>query len=224
MKTFKTLIGAMMCLAATLVGVASATQPAFTVDIDITGDLDILVGETTTLTATWTTNNKDVTRYEWSVDGVGQGVQSFDGTSSGTFTFDFTPAAAGSYTITFRIWHHQQTDRDASESVVVVVTAPSFDFAGWRPPVTNDPPGGQGWNSGSIMPVKFLVVDAQDEPVIEGLHVTVRIGDSDPVTAVLDDPETGQWKAEITLVGEGWQDVVLDGNIDGVTPLEILIR
>ena len=102
---------------------AYAVPPPFEATITITGDLDIETGETTTLTSEWTTN-KDVTRCEWSVDGVGEGEVSISG-SSGSEQFAFTPASAGDYEITFRIWHHTQTDRDASESVTVTVTDPA---------------------------------------------------------------------------------------------------
>ena len=85
-----------VALATAMTGTASAAQPPFSATIDITGDLAITVGQTTTLTATWTTN-RDVNRCQWYVDSVGQGEIPIAGASSGSSTFDFTPAAAGSY-------------------------------------------------------------------------------------------------------------------------------
>jgi hypothetical protein len=101
---------------------AMADQPAFSADIAITADpgTEVCVGETVSLTADWTTN-RDVTRDEWSVDGVSQGVVAIDGASAGSSTFDFTGAASGSYDVCFRIWHHQQSDRDATECVTIEV-------------------------------------------------------------------------------------------------------
>jgi len=111
-----------VALAMAIPGPASAVQPPFSATIIITGDTTIYLGDTTTLTANWSTNAQDVTRYEWQVDGATQGVVSITGASAGSSTFDFTPTAVGDYEITFRIWHHVQTQRDASESVIVEVT------------------------------------------------------------------------------------------------------
>ena len=98
---------------------------AFTATITTTGGTAICVGESTTLTAAWSTN-KDVTRCEWYVDGVGQGVVSFKGTTSGTSDFTFNGTSAGDHEITFRLWHHVQyaNGRDASATVTITVTEP----------------------------------------------------------------------------------------------------
>jgi hypothetical protein len=108
-----------------------AAAADFAATITITGDTEIQVGESTTLTATWMTN-KDVTRYEWSVDGVGQGVVTMTGAQSGAPTFPFDGTAPGNYVISFRIWHHVQyvpsngnnwIGWDATASVTITVTA-----------------------------------------------------------------------------------------------------
>lgn len=116
----------------------------------------------------------------------------------------------------------------ATEVWVVVDYTPviNFYFAGWRPPVQLPPPavGPVGWKSGSTMPVKFLVVDGDGNPVTEGVVATVKIGDSGGVLAMLDDAEIGQWKAEVRLVGSGLQAVTITGNVTGVTPLSIDVK
>lgn len=124
MKAFRTLMALAICLA--LAGAALGGPPAFEATIDITGDLVIAPGETTTLTAAWSTN-RDVTRYEWTVTDeadnivVGTAAISFDGASAGSFPFSFTSLVAGQYVVSFSIWHHNQSDRDASASVTVTV-------------------------------------------------------------------------------------------------------
>lgn len=105
----------------------------------------------------------------------------------------------------------------------VTVIATSYIFAGWRPPV-NLPGPPEGWKSGSMMPVKFLVVDGSGGAVTSGVVANVQIGGGDVVAATLDDAETGQWKAEITLVGSGTQAVTITGNVTGVTPLDIEVK
>jgi hypothetical protein len=112
------------------------------------------------------------------------------------------------------------------QPTVTVTPVDSFVFAGWRPPVINhlDDENWDGWQSGSTMPVKFLVVDEDGNPVIAGVVATVKIGDSDEVPAVLDDAEIGQWIAEVVLVGSGIQDVTITGNVTDVTPLSILVK
>jgi hypothetical protein len=81
-----------------------------------------------------------------------------------------------------------------------------------------------GWESGSTMPVKFLVVDKDGNPVAAGVDVMVQIGASASVAAVLDDAGKGQWKAEIKLVGSGSQSVTITGNVQDVPPLVILVK
>ena len=119
-KVLFPILALVLALALPMATPVLAAPPPFSATINITGDLEISVGETTTLTADWTTNEQNVTRYEWSVDAAGQGEEAIDA-SSGSSTFDFSTGTAGSYEITFRIWHHTQTDRDAFESVTVEV-------------------------------------------------------------------------------------------------------
>ncbi len=72
--------GLCVILAVALAGPLSALVwgAAFTATITISGHTAICSGESTVLTATWSTN-KEVTRCEWYVDGDGQGVVSFQG-------------------------------------------------------------------------------------------------------------------------------------------------
>ncbi len=98
--------------------------PQFVKSFDITGDLDILIDETTTLTAEWKFRD-DVTMYTWSVSGAGI-VDSGDVYgSSGSSTLVFGPADAGTYVITFHIWDYLNSDHDVSGSVTVTVTDPT---------------------------------------------------------------------------------------------------
>jgi hypothetical protein len=146
-----------------------------------------------------------------------------------TISFSATASAAGTYEWTTSAFHGDDWTTPCAiqgEQPTVTVTALDFYFAGWRPPVINhlDDESWQGWESGSTMPVKFLVVDEDGNPVIAGVVATVKIGDSDEVPAVLDDAEIGQWIAEVVLVGSGIQDVTITGNVTDVTPLSILVK
>lgn len=79
------------------------------------------------LGAAWT-STRDVTRESWSVEGmVKQGPTTPSGTLSGdsVFIFDATTLEPGTYTVTYKIWHHVQTDRTYEESVEVTVVEAS---------------------------------------------------------------------------------------------------
>jgi len=119
--------GLCVILAVALAGPLSALAwgAAFRATIAISGATAICAGESTTLTAAWSTN-KDVTRCEWYVDGVGQGVMSLNGATSGTSDFTFNGTAAGDCEIAFRLWHHVQdaNGRDASARVTITVSEP----------------------------------------------------------------------------------------------------
>ena len=107
------------------------SQPDFDATIDITGELEVQVGVSTILRATWSTNNQDVNREEWSVldkdqadvEMEGTGTVHIEGASEGESTFVFNAAELepGNYQVCFRIWHHQQTQRDATERVTITV-------------------------------------------------------------------------------------------------------
>jgi len=119
-----TAAAAAMILALTLFSVAPAAAqgpPPFTASIAITAnpDLVLCVGETVNLAALWTTN-RDVTREEWKIDGVSQGLTSIPGASSGSSIFDFTGSTVGTFSIAYHIWHHVQA-RSATEVVTVTV-------------------------------------------------------------------------------------------------------
>ena len=107
-----------------------AQQPPFSATITITGGTEITLGESAALAANWATN-RDVTRYEWAVDGTSQGVSEIVGASSGSSTFTFLPTSTGTFTISFRVWHHQQDirdGRDASNSVTITVTDDPIEY------------------------------------------------------------------------------------------------
>jgi hypothetical protein len=132
MKTNKrsmTLLTAAILVCATLFTAipAFAQPPPFSATITITGDTELTLGESTTLTANWETN-RDVTREEWAIDGTSQGIVIIPGASSGSSTFTFLPTTTGTFTISYRIWHHVQTDRDASNSVTITVTDDPIEY------------------------------------------------------------------------------------------------
>ncbi len=108
-----------------------AQQPPFSATINITGTTTIEVGQTTTLTATYTTN-RDVTRFEWRIDDISQGVTNIPSGqgSAGSQTFDFSSNTAGTYVVSFRIWHHNpmQADRVASQSITITVIQPTVEY------------------------------------------------------------------------------------------------
>jgi hypothetical protein len=99
----------------------------------------------------------------------------------------------------------------ASVSVPFTINVPvaSNSLKMWRPPVSL---AGKVFKSGSTLPVKFIVVDAKGMPVTSGLKIMVTVG-SASAAAALDDGNSGQWKAEIRLVGTGTQSVSLSGDI-----------
>lgn len=120
-------------LAVPMAGPASAAQPAFEATIDITsatGDFQVEVGQALDLTATWSTN-RDVTRESWSVDGaVSQGPTNIDASSGVShFTFDSAGLTVGqNYNVCFRIWHHTQSDRDATQCVTIEVVETTYEW------------------------------------------------------------------------------------------------
>jgi len=100
--------------------------PAVAADISISGDTEIVVGESTILTASWTTN-RDITRLKWTVNGVEQysgiiaeGAQR----QAGSSTFTFIGVEEGTYQVCFMVWHHA-TGWNASECETVQVTVAS---------------------------------------------------------------------------------------------------
>jgi hypothetical protein len=125
LKRNKPITVALIILTAAILIPAAVAQPTFEASITITGNLDIKVGETTTLTATWTAD-KDVTRYQWYIDSVGQGENVIPEGSErrdGSRTLVFGPVDVGEYQISFRIWHHShESEWDKTECVTVIVT------------------------------------------------------------------------------------------------------
>ncbi len=146
--------------------ISSVFAADFSSIIDITpNNPQITVGQTVTLTATWTTN-KDVTRCEWLVGTTSQGITTISGAQSGTSTFDFSSNTEGVYTITFKIWHHVQyaNGRIGEESEQVTVTATVvYKFSGFFAPLVED----GYYKAGSTIPVKFQILDSEDSPVTD---------------------------------------------------------
>jgi hypothetical protein len=213
MKTCKTLIAVAICLA--VAGVASAAD--FSATIEITGNVSIVLGDTTTLTATWSTN-KSITRYEWLVDGVSQGVVNIDA-SSGTSTFDFTPTAVGDYEIGFHIWHHVHyadvpNPWDAWDSITVTVTDPQGD---WR---TETAFGGDSVGDGAAWWYYFDTSGDETQDIWAGQ-------DEDAGDVTVADIGGGYMTITIDL-GAGWElqdvpePVKIQGFNDGDLPTERL--
>ncbi|GEM_PF-5080988 len=106
-----------MLLSMTVVGFAQG-QPDFEASIMITADegLHVEVGSELELTAEWAAN-RDVNREEWTIMGEEQGATNISGSVGTSYiTFDATDLDPGYYNVSFRIWHHQQDDRDATET------------------------------------------------------------------------------------------------------------
>lgn len=106
-----------------IVTTVTGQPPDFTGSVTLDQDLQLCLGDTTTLTANYTAS-RDVTKKQWYINGVPQGlVENIpDGQKqAGSDTFEFTPTGTGVFTISFRVWHHQQSDRTAQEEVVVTV-------------------------------------------------------------------------------------------------------
>jgi len=137
-------------------------------------------------------------------------------TFTGTYVWDLGPITGQPVTIQFRA---QMNNKQVFSDLLVTTRVAGYTFNGWRPPVML----AKNFKSGSTVPVKFMVIDGNGDPVAEGLEVTVTIGTSSRV-AVIDNPVTGQWKAEVVLSGSGTQEVAITGNIQGVTPLSIYVK
>lgn len=131
MKSQNKVKGLILIIAVALImavaGPAFAPPPSpTTYTIDFNPDpVTVCVDETVTITVEWTAS-RDVTRYEWSVDGVDQGVneitieeEKLNGTRS--FDFDASGMEASEHEVCFHIWHHQQEERDHEECVTVTV-------------------------------------------------------------------------------------------------------
>ncbi len=124
---------------------------------------------------------------------------------------------AGTGMITFAYIHAVLGEYPDTKEIRILEEPPLY-FDGWSAPL--DTPRDR-YRSGSTLPVKFIVVDADGVPVTEGVEVDVQVGESDWVTAELADPNTGMWQADVTLEGSGTQEVILDGNVQDVPLMEI---
>lgn len=111
-------------LALSLIVGAAFASTDFSATVNVSASpATITLGESTTFTAVWSAN-KDVTFYEWSVNGEGQGAVAIPSSErlGSTYTLPYTPATVGTHTVGLRVWHHVQP-RNASGSGTVVVTA-----------------------------------------------------------------------------------------------------
>jgi hypothetical protein len=127
----KTATTILILAVALTMGLALDAQ-AYTVVINPASPDPICVGVCTTLTADWTVGRNGQNWYQWFVngDGVGSPV-GFDaspgaGNMFGTVSYVFTGASAGSYEISFKIWHDSypaQSTRYADDSVTIEVVA-----------------------------------------------------------------------------------------------------
>jgi plastocyanin len=120
--------------------------------------LSVDVGQEVELTATWSTA-KDVTRYEWIVDGatveggeITDAGEKLNGTRSRVILEE---ASEGTYEIRFRVWHHSQSDREEFEDVTVDVTMPDeaveYGINGLLSPWA----AGKAFKVGSVIPLKW---------------------------------------------------------------------
>src|SRR5688572_9454567 len=78
--------------------------PPFSASIAITANPDFVlcVGETINLTALWTTN-RDMTREEWKIDGLSQGIISLPGATGGSSSYSFKGNSGGTFSIAYHI-------------------------------------------------------------------------------------------------------------------------
>jgi hypothetical protein len=107
-----------------VVSTVTGQPPDFVGSVTLDQDMQLCLGDTVNLTANYTAN-KDVTKKQWYVNGVAQGlVENIpDGEKqAGSDTFAFTPTETGVFTISFRVWHHQhEAERNAREEVIVTI-------------------------------------------------------------------------------------------------------
>jgi hypothetical protein len=136
-------------------------------------------------------------------------------TTNGNSGYSSSFYAGSTGTYSFTSIAKDKAENSASRTITFNV---AYQFNGWRPPVSLT----KSFKSGSTVPVKFIVVDANGNPVKDGLNVIVKIGNSS-AAALLDDASTGQYKAEVKLSGTGNQIVSLEGNITQAS-LSITVR
>lgn len=167
---------AMLMLIAMIVPIASfvSAAPVFTSDIELTSDpagFTVAINQELVVTATWE-NNPDVKSYAWLIDGdvVETGQLAEHEKQGGSRSYTFSSATDGTFTITFRIWHDQQTARDASDSEDITVTATvTYKFSGFFKPLVED----GCYKAGSTIPVKFQILDSEGNPVTDTEIVSI---------------------------------------------------
>lgn len=133
---------------------------------------------------------------------------------AGGSSFTSPELPAGTYDVKVRLWTYQGEtsagDWSAAASFSIVDT-PVYTamLSCWRPPVSL---ARKEFKSGSTLPVKFIVVNTEGNPVTSAAEIIVTVG-SVSAPASIDNASTGQWKAEIPLEGKGEQTVSLSGSI-----------
>lgn len=194
-------------------GVGLTTHDDFELKLDKTPPIvilntlpsSIILGESVAVTGTMNDVTSGFASGVVNVAGVANSV-----TAAGTFSFPFVPASLGAYLFSASGTDNAGNEASSGSAKTINVIA---KFGGWRPPVslmkTNQ-------KSGSTLPVKFLATDINGKPIITGLNVMVNLG-SVSTKAILDDPTTGQYKAEFVLGPVGVYVVSLTGNIQPAT-------
>jgi hypothetical protein len=147
-----------VCAAAAVAAITTAPvstqQPPFSATITMTGDAEVCVGEVGNVFVDWSTN-RDVTRSQWSVGASIEPEQAVSG-SSGSDSRTFSSTETGLFQIEFALRHHMQSDRVASESFAVTVSACADEDCDAAPAVANAYldelayEGGRGWINSSV--------------------------------------------------------------------------
>jgi hypothetical protein len=144
---------AAMAIAAITTAPVSTQPPPFSATITMTGDAEVCVGEVGEVFVDWYTN-RDVTRSRWSVGASTEPEQAVSG-SGGNDSRTFSSTETGQFQIGFALRHHVQSDRVASESFAVTVSACADDCDA-APAVANAYldelayGGGRGWINSSV--------------------------------------------------------------------------
>lgn len=111
-KSLAIVLALMLVLSLSVVAFAAPVQNSIIISSDPVG-FTVAQGQTLALKAVWETQ-QDRNREEWSIDGVGQGVASFDDAESGEsdFLFDADGLSVGYYDVSFKIWKQKNPSSD----------------------------------------------------------------------------------------------------------------
>jgi hypothetical protein len=156
-RTAATRLAAGVCAAVAIAAITTAPvstqQEPFSATITMTGDAEVCVGEEGEVFVDWYTN-RDVTRSQWSVGASTELEQAVSG-SGGSDSRTFSSTETGLFQIGFALRHHMQSDRVASDSFAVTVSACADDCDA-APAVANAYldelvyEGGRGWINSSV--------------------------------------------------------------------------